>query len=640
MKLFLDFETRSRADLVGRGLPRYATHPSTEILCVAWATDEDPDNIELWHRGQGPPEELFALVERADHICAHNAAFEMWVWREIAVKQLGWPLVPANKWECTAAKCAYNNLPRSLESSGERLKIKGAAKDKEGKKVMMLLTKPNKRGEFIEEPSLFAKLYDYCKQDVRAEMAVDRALVEMPAREERLWKVDRTINERGVPIDTELCEMAYNLSQDIVEQSNLELERLTAGEVTTTTQVAKLLNWVQKQGANIASLAKVNVDEALKSSEIPPLAKRALELRQIGAPASVKKFKAAMDYTSDDARARDQFLYYGAGTGRWSGRSIQLQNLFRKASEAIIEAIQLGDIELLGALAHDPMSGFQMGVRGMVCAPDGSKLVFSDLSAIEARVLLWAAGSRRGVQLFRDSDSDPSKPDPYRVMAGKIYSVDATQIPKKGERRQVGKVAILGLGYGMGASKFQLAAWTMGGVRLDMAMCEKVVSIYRRTHPEVVLFWRHLQEAFGAAAAGAKKVDLGRGIVFSNVRGAVAMMLPSGRQLFYHEPKALKRGNIEFTDSRGVRIHTWGGLLAENAVQAISRDVIADQLVECERRELNPVLHVHDEIALEQPEHRAQWAANQLTEIMQTPPSWAPGLPLAAETRVRQRLTK
>lgn len=648
LKLFYDYETRSRVDLVARGLPRYAASPTTQILCMAWAVwDTEVHSllnmpvVHLWAKGEPDPVAFFADLERCEEVHAWNAPFEKTIATEIAVKRMGWPEIPEYKWRCSMAKSRYNNLPGGLDMAGQRLKIKGAAKDKEGKAIMMKLTKPNRKGDFIEDEQMFKRLHAYNRQDVRAEMAADANLIDLPPREQLIWELDRRINERGVPIDMQLCNAAYNMAEEIVEKCNLELERLTGGKVTTTTQVAKLLSWVQDQGVNIAGLTKQAVQEALDDPNVPPGAKRALQLRQIGAPASIKKFKAAVDFTSEDGRAREQFAYYQAGTGRWAGRSIQLQNLFRTtAPDSIVEAIRMGDLELLYAMTDNPMMALQSSVRAMVCAPDGYELAISDLSGIEARVLLWAARSRRGLQVFRDSDADPAKPDIYRVMAGKIFNVDPVLIPKKGEQRGVGKAAILGLGYGMGSTKFQSAAKTLGGVELDAAMCEKVVAIYRKSNPEVTMFWRNLQEAFTAAVGGARNVDIGAGIVFSNVRGRVAMRLPSGRSLFYHEPAAKRRGNIEFTDSRGVRIETWGGLLAENAVQAISRDLIAESIIECFRQQLDLVLHVHDELVIQTLISQAKLTADKLHAIMKSVPAWANGLPLAAETHISKRLTK
>jgi len=636
-KLFIDYEVRSAVDLPKQGLPVYAADPSTEILCIAYGTTKK--NVKLWDfRKLAPPKDLFELIEEADTVHAHNMAFESWIWREVAVKRLGWPKLPLEKLRCTAAKAAYNNRPRSLENAALALKVVDEDKKSAiGKMLIQKLCKLQRNGKFNEDPELLQQLFDYCAQDVVAEIAVDERLVDMPDREQKLWELDRVINERGVPIDLKLCKNAYSMSERIAIDANAEIEVLTDGQVTSTSQVAKLLLWVQSRGANIGDLRADTVKSVIKSPNVTREVKRALELRQIGSPASVKKFKTAIEVTSKDGKAREQLLFYGAGTGRWAGRGIQLQNLFRSvAQQEVIDTVLSGDLELLNILGN-PMNLLQTSSRAMIEAPEGYVLSISDLSAIEARVLLWASRSRRGVEMFRKFDLKEG-PEPYVVMAGKIYSEPPENIPK-GPKRQVGKVAILGLGYGMGAVKFQNAALTMGGVALEMPMCEKVVGIYRKSHPEVVQFWSDLGRGFAMATSGAKGFKVGP-VTFSNVNGSVGMMLPAGRQLFYHEPKMRRNGNIEFTDQRGARIQTWGGLLAENAVQAMSRDIVADALVRCEDAGLNPILHVHDEIVNLTRVEDAKRDAAKLHEILSMPPSWAPSCPIAAETHTSKRLTK
>lgn len=633
---FVDFEVRSAVDLPKHGLPVYATDPSTEILCIAYGTTKQ--NVKVWDfRSVKPPEDLFEIIEDAETIHAHNAAFEIWIWEHVAHKKLGWPVPKRSKWRCTAAKAAYNNRPRSLEGAGKALKVsKENEKLATGKMLIQKLCKLQRNGKFNEDPELLQQLFDYCKQDVVAEMSVDELLVDMPESEQRIWELDRLLNERGVPIDLKLCKNAFSMSERIVVEANEEINVLTGGEVKSTSQVARLLDWMQRRGANIASLRADVINEYLKYGG-PPDVMRAMQLRQIGSPASVKKFKAALDVTSKDGRAREQLLYYGAGTGRWAGRGIQLQNLFRSvAQREVIDVVLSGDLQLLNALGN-PMYLLQTSSRAMIKAPEGWTLNISDLSAIEARVLLWASRSRKGVEMFRKFDAKEG-PEPYVVMAGKIYSEPPENIPK-GPKRQVGKVAILGLGYGMGATKFQNAALTMGGVSLEMPMCEKVVGIYRKSHPEVVKFWGDLGKGFAAAVNGAKHHEVGP-LVFSNVNGSVAMRLPSGRQLFYHNPKMMRNGNIQFVDQRGVTIQTWGGLLAENAVQAMSRDILADALLRCEAAGLNPILHVHDEIVNLTRLENAKAEAKMLHEILSTPPAWAKGCPIAAETHTSDRLTK
>jgi hypothetical protein len=321
MKLFIDFETRSRCDLLKHGVAVYAADPSTEIMCIAWGVD--PDNISSWRMGQPQPKELFHAVQQADEIHAHNAAFEKYLWAYVAVKRMGWPAIPAHKWRCTAAKAAYNNRPRSLEKAGLSLKVGDAQKDKDGHNLMLKMCKPDRKGNWIEDDESMNRLVKYCEQDIRSEIVIDSMLEEMPESEQELWQLDRVINERGVPIDVQYCENAASIAEEIRDYCNEEMKQLTKIEgdrhglsaVNTISQVGKLTNWINENGGDIPSLSKTVLDELFERQ--PPNVQRAIQLRQMGAPASVKKYVAAQNFTSADGRAREQFLYYGAVTGRW-----------------------------------------------------------------------------------------------------------------------------------------------------------------------------------------------------------------------------------------------------------------------------------------------------------------------------------
>ena len=70
----IDFETYSEADLKKVGAYKYAEHPSTEILCMAYKFPEDPEQVYLWTpEGGDMPDDLFRAIELGEKIEAHNA---------------------------------------------------------------------------------------------------------------------------------------------------------------------------------------------------------------------------------------------------------------------------------------------------------------------------------------------------------------------------------------------------------------------------------------------------------------------------------------------------------------------------------------------------------------------------------------
>src|SRR5690606_1242493 len=75
-------------------------------------------------------------------------------------------------------------------------------------------------------------------------------------------------------------------------------------------------------------------------------------------------------------------------------------------------------------------------------------LYVADYTAIEARVVFWLADCMPALAVFRAGK------DIYRDMASAIYKMAYEAILKDSEHRRMGKQAILGLGYQMGAPKF------------------------------------------------------------------------------------------------------------------------------------------------------------------------------------------
>lgn len=140
MRLTLDFETASEADLAEVGAWVYAEHPTTEILCACWITDEEcwwipgvNDWMLRWLRA----------AAEADNVIfeAHNAAFEQAIWHFIMVGQMGMPPIPIERWDCTMARCAYQGLPMKLETAAQVLELP-EQKDTVGRALTLSLSKP------------------------------------------------------------------------------------------------------------------------------------------------------------------------------------------------------------------------------------------------------------------------------------------------------------------------------------------------------------------------------------------------------------------------------------------------------------------------------------------------------------------
>lgn len=269
-------------------------------------------------------------------------------------------------------------------------------------------------------------------------------------------------------------------------------------------------------------------------------------------------------------------------------------------------------------------------LRESIEAPPGHVIVVADSSQIEARLLACEAGQMDLVDMFRRGD------DTYAALATKIYN---RPINKKTDplERQVGKTGRLGLGYGMGPPKFQLALKTdpIMPIELDLAICENVVQVYRSVDcPRIPELWRTLEHCINLMYQGIEQ-DFGW---FRTRRNG--LVLPSGFVIRYDglhfgEHKG-KRG--WFYLKRGRLTTLYGAKVCENLTQAIARNIVADQLCQAMVRDARAVfghhwvLMSHDEGVFVCPEDTAESFLKFVLEVMHRPPAGTPvEVPVAAE---------
>jgi DNA polymerase len=287
------------------------------------------------------------------------------------------------------------------------------------------------------------------------------------------------------------------------------------------------------------------------------------------------------------------------------------------------------------------MDALANALRGAIIAAPGKQLFVADYASIEARVLLWIAGDEDGLDIFR------SGRDIYCEMASEIYGRPITKAD--GAERQVGKAAILGLGYQMGWNKFQATAEKAGSI-LDDTMCQLVVDTYRRKFHRVKALW-YEQEAAALRAVKSPGKQVWAGLIRWKVVGRfLYCILPSGRRLAYPDPELREKltpwgemkpqltyRGINQLNHKWERQASYGGMLVENIVQAVSRDLMADAMQRIERTGIyEVVLTVHDEIIAEsEGGEKAQFEA-----LMAECPAWAAGCPVAVEGFVGTRYKK
>ena len=89
-----------------------------------------------------------------------------------------------------------------------------------------------------------------------------------------------------------------------------------------------------------------------------------------------------------------------------------------------------------------------------------------------------------------------------------------------------------------------------------------------------------------------------------------------------------------------MRMHLWGGLLAENAASALARDIFVDIMLRLEAAGMDIIMHVHDEVVIEAKKEDAEEILAKVIDTMRTPPAWIPDIPLDAEGKILERYEK
>lgn len=636
MIVSVDFESRSAVDLRKTGVYIYADDPSTDVWCMAYAFDDEEPKV--WTPGDPIDVRLEDYIVEGGKLRAWNSSFERVIWNKIMAPRYNWPRTGASQWFCTMAQASAMGLPRALGQAADVLGVE-QQKDKSGQALMMRMARPrrtNPDGSHVwwDTPDKMAALIRYCKQDVRTEIAVAERLVEMDAQERQVFLLDQRINDRGVMLDRDLLNRVRVLADNSKEEIDAEIARLTKGKVTGATKGVDLVKWLNSYGVRTKSVDKQHVAALLARDDLHPVIRKVLELRQDGAKSSTAKLDSMENAAGPDDRMRGLLVYHGAATGRWSGKLVQPQNFPRPAKKQdelneIIAKLKRGES------VADHGAGTQIAsdlLRSMLIAKPGHRLLFADYSAIEARVLAWLAGETTLVETFAKGG------DVYKVMAKDIYNKPVDKID--GNERQVGKMAILGCGYGMGGKRFAEQCAAMG-IAVDVEEAKRIVSVYREANSAISGYWRQLEEEF---------LENCRGVI---ARGGEFARLPlkSGRCLTYHNPRIVERETPWGEKRESVEVDTlnsvtrqwtsqiiWGGLLTENVVQATARDLMAGAMMRLEMAGYPVVMSVHDEIICEVPAERGVLA--EMIELMVEVPAWAKGCPIAAEGKAGLRYEK
>lgn len=672
MRYVVDIETTSACDLPSCGSEKYAQDTSTCILCIAWDDADSPfhGGPKLW-RCDRPPRliDVFAELLGAELLIAHNAQFERSV-----IGRLCPELKAAHRWADSAMLCGAAGRPHSLREACYSLCLPGSLeKDARGKRLLNMFSVQSSKlyvGGPEANPQAFDELCEYCRQDVRAERAVWRALAPRfyDSLLRRQWEMDCAVNDTGIPIDVEEIRGAKAIYEYLQEEAECAAAELTGGAALRSTPAMRA--WTAAQGWPLDSFARDAVDEALADEmqcAAHPKVEQLLRLRKSACGTAGKKFDAFLNRVCDDGRIRGALMARVAHTGRYAGRGIQPQNLPRGFADPAMlsftrRAAHLGatdlrnGVEMMRLIADgQECDALASLCRDAICAPDGKVFVVADYSAVEARVLAWLAGERWVNDIFSGDGKI------YERTAAAMYRKSVDAIDK--HERMAGKIATLALGYGGGVGALQRFAAAYG-VRWTDAEAQAIVDSWRASRPKTLALWRSVNDAFARAVREDRAFIVGVGetslvrIRRTTLSGRHVLMmeLPSGRRIVYWNPTidpengeiavetyGSANSSIPAQAKNAGMTRVYGGLLVENLTQAVAFDLLLGALLEIHEKHADKcrvVMHIHDEIVAECAEGDAEFVQQAIRTAMERVPGWGGGLHLNAEPEIMRRYRK
>lgn len=666
MILTIDLETYSPQDIGKVGSYRYAQDPDFEILLASVAVNDykvylldlkDPRQEDL------PIANWYQLKEMLfdPHYTkrAWNAAFEWWCLSEYfqltQQQREDW----LEQWEDSMVHAMYCGLPASLKEAGKALELpEDKAKMREGAALIRYFCcpcKPTKvnggrtRNLPKHDPEKWEIFRQYNIRDVETERHIDNLLepFTVPDFIWQQWRDDVRMNSRGIATDANLTSGALWCGDQYSAELFEEAQRITG--LINPSAPGQLKAWLRDNGLALPDMRKDTVAEALKRPQTPSV-KRVLELRQELGKSSLKKYDAIQAATGPDGRIRGTLQFYGATrTGRWAGRLLQVQNLPRTYLKhqdevrALIKARNLPALEMIYGDVSDLLS--QM-IRTALIPEPGAVFIDADFSAIEARLIAWEAGEEWVLDVFRTTGKI------YETTAAKMFGIPVETIRKGNPNysyRQRGKVATLALGYqgGVGAMR---RMDTSGALKdLPDEEIKDMVTRWRQQNPRIVQLWRTMEHAAKFAINSKRGCLAIPGVTFRMEASTtcpfpfLTMSLPSGRKLYYADPRVTDDGHIHYreqTNQGWQDSETYGGKLTENLTQAIGRDCLEFALDNLKQAGYRVVFHIHDEVVIERHTDTPEADLEEVRRIMSKPAPWAKGLPLNAEGWVGEFFTK
>lgn len=592
-KIYLDFETYYdvQLSLTKMSTVQYVNSPEFKVWGVGIKVE---DGETEWYNEEETPDVLQQIDWANTAVVCHNTLFDAYILTQY------FNCIPAFYYDTAAmSRGLYPNMSASLANACKR----EFANDETMRKGEELV---NAKGVRDLDPELDAQIGGYCIQDVDLTYALFQSyMANYPDKE--LQIIDLTVRL--------FVEPKLMLDRGLLTTYKDEIAIKTAAGIEASGTTREVLASQQKFKAYLEDLGIVvptkkspttgkqipafgkNDSAYIQMCNLYPEYKHIWDAREL-VKSRIEETRAQrfIDSCNPDGTFSIPLRYYAAHTGRFGGADkINLQNLPRGSK-----------------------------LRTALMAPEGQKLFIADLSNIEARMLAWLSKEADLLDAFATGR------DVYCEFASEIYGRTITKQDKL--ERYVGKTAILGLGYGMGADKFQATLKTGSpSVELSDTAAKSIVMQYRGMYPNIPKLWSGMKDSLFQMIN-----PQGYGLKYGPLTiRARALELPNGMALNY--PNLMfEYGNFVYKTEREI-IRTHGPRITENVVQALARIVITDQMLEVQAMpEVDIVLQVHDEIIAIGSELDSDATMEKIINIMRTAPDWCSDLPLDAEGGVSQ----
>jgi hypothetical protein len=579
------------------GVDGYLNHPDAELYLISLYSEDDDGNVTLeW---SGPPwfDDVPWDQVKGCHAVAHNARYDETDWLVNTLKGVIPEDAQPAKWSCTADLSVYFSGPRSLKGAMKQLlqysgiskAYRGTAKGKSWNDFTATEQEEIREAGIQDAEGTFL-LWKYFGH-------------KWPESEQQFSRFNREKGRRGVAIDEEALDNAITHMNGILwEAGNLIPWEWGGKRSKTPLLISEIAKECAKEGIPCpTSFAEDSVDaqewEALYGEKYPWI--RALKVWRQG-----QGFRAKLLHLRNRAVGgiyKYTLKYFGAHTGRNSGDGgFNMQNIYRDERFGIM-------------------------LRHLFVPRPGMKFLIVDYCQIEARILAWICEMRRVLDLIRSGLSV------YEVhaIATMGYEHDPKQKLKDKDPKlySLAKARVLALGYGCGGPKFQVMAWKLCKLSLDIATCYKTVTEYRSSNREITDHWKSLQTRMSAAARGDRR--------------QFQLRLPSNRRLDYFDVN-FANGLKARTQRGGNSTSYYGGKLCENEIQAIGRDILRDAANACVKEvpQYPIVMDVHDELVFEVPENITPEEIKVIEDLMTQSSPWADGLPIEVEWHLKDHYIK